>query len=125
MGQIPSSRSNIHSESQEIHRLLWNPKVHYRVHKGQPLAPILSHMNPIHTFPPYNLKISLKQEQPFHCLNQRYSTSFLSCETIVRPPSQAMGWMVAGSIPSRSCEFFCSPPCSDWLWSPPSLLSNG
>jgi hypothetical protein len=30
-----------------------------------------------------------------------------------------------GSIPSRSKRFFSSPQCPDWLWGPPSLISNG
>jgi hypothetical protein len=28
-------------------------------------------------------------------------------------------------ILGRGWEFFSSPPCPEWFWGPPSLLSNG
>jgi len=36
-----------------------------------------------------------------------------------------MGWIIVGSSRGRGWEFFCSLPCSDWLWGPHSLLSSG
>jgi hypothetical protein len=37
--------------TEELARILCNPKVHYRVHKSLLLAPMLRHINPIHTIP--------------------------------------------------------------------------
>jgi hypothetical protein len=36
-----------------------------------------------------------------------------------------MDRMIGGSIPGRRSEFFSSLLRPDWLWGPPSLVSNG
>jgi hypothetical protein len=52
MEQSPFREANSFSASQDIPRILWNTKVHYRIHNSPPPDPILNRIDPVHSHIP-------------------------------------------------------------------------
>ena len=57
--QTSSLEADRFSASQEISQILWNPTVHYRIHKFPPPFPVLSQIDPVHIPTSHFLKIHL------------------------------------------------------------------
>ena len=57
MEHSPSWEANISSASQKIPCILWNPKVHYHIHKNPLSVSVLSQFSPVHVSSFYLLKI--------------------------------------------------------------------
>ena len=87
MEQSASWETNRFPASHEIPRILWNPKVHYRIHKCPPPAFILSQINPVHAHFP---KIHLNIIPPF---TPGYSK-----------------WSLPSGFPPKHCIRLLSPP---------------
>jgi len=94
MEQSPSWEANRSSASQEIPRILWNPKFPYRVHKCPPPVPVLSQLDPVHSLPP-------------HPISWRFILILLSSHLRLGLPSGSFPQV----SPPKPCISLSSPPC--------------
>ena len=76
--QLPSWEAVGSSPSREIPRILWNPKVHYCIHKSPTLVPILSQTNPAYAPPSPFLKFQFNTILPPAPRCSKWSLSFRS-----------------------------------------------
>ena len=76
MEKNPSWEAIQFSANQEIPRILWNPKVHYRSHNCPPTVHIQSQLDPVHTSTFYLLKIHLNIILPSKLGSPKWSLSF-------------------------------------------------
>ena len=88
MVQSSSWEANWFAASQEILRILWNPKVHYCTHKRPPPVPILGQPNPVHIPTSHLLEIHPNIIHPSTPRSPQWSLSlWFPHQHPIRPPS--------------------------------------
>ena len=105
MVQSSSWETNWFAASQEIPRISWNPKVHYRTHKRPPLVSILRQTNPVHIPTSHLLEIHPNIIQPSTPRSPQWSPSLrLPHQDPIYPPLLThMHHMLS---PSHSSRFY-------------------
>jgi len=64
------------SASQAVSHIFWNMRVHYRIHKSLPPAPLPRQLNPVHALLSYLLKTYFNIKLPFTPMSFKWFLSF-------------------------------------------------
>jgi len=92
MVQSPSWEANWFAASQEIPRILRNPKVHYRTHKCPPPVPIVKQLDPVHNPTSHFLKIHLNIILPSTPGSSKWSLSEYVLASFIKIYRSAETW---------------------------------
>jgi hypothetical protein len=77
-----SSEATILSVTREFLNILYNPKVHYRVHKSPPLFPTPSQIDPVPYNPIYLSEIHFNNIPPTYRTSKLFHCFFFFCQIL-------------------------------------------
>jgi hypothetical protein len=86
-------KADCHSACQKNPAVLWDPKVHYRVHTNPSLDPTLSQLNPVRPIHPYLPKVHLNVILSRTPRSSQWSLALGPPNNIITPLSNIRWWI--------------------------------